>query len=139
MRFESLLCGMESRPTNTMTSTTWGSRTGWRWLKWAAKQVDAAAIGEQVGMAVTNLAVFARRMDSRAKSIPKNVHKIVRSGTGCGQAGRHNHAYDEGTAKSNWLVSLNVPVEITRTPILPARPVQKGEANIQSAIAHAKG
>ena len=90
-------------------------------------------------MAVTNLAVFARRMDDRAKSIPKNVHKIVRSvALAADKQIVTITPVDEGTAKSNWLVSLNVPIESTRSAYSPGKAGSKGEANIQSAISHAE-
>lgn len=84
---------------------------------------------------------FAKRMKQRAKNVVFGVNKVKKlTALAVDQALVLGTPVDTGTARSNWIVSLDVPNENTRDAYVPLIDGDQSEtANAKEAIAQGKG
>jgi len=83
---------------------------------------------------------FARRMRMRANNVPREVTKAKRrAALAVDQAVVLGTPVDTGTARSNWIVSLDVPSKSIREAYTPLDGGDMSEsANAQAALAQGK-
>ncbi len=87
-----------------------------------------------------SLDAFARRMRKRANNVPLQVNKVKRrAALAVDQALVLGTPVDTGTARSNWIVSLDEATERTQEAYSPLEDGDMGEtANAQAALAQGK-
>lgn len=84
-------------------------------------------------------AEFARRLRKLARAAGKNINATVRQvALAIDQQVVTATPVDTGRARSNWQVSLDAPITITREPLVPGESGSTGSQNAQAAIAEAQ-
>jgi len=90
---------------------------------------------------MSSLSEFARRMSVRADNVPREVNKVKRQAAlAVDQAVVLGTPVDTGTARSNWIVSLDEPTDRTQGAYVPLEGGDMGErSNAKAALAQGQG